>query len=249
MRQIFRTLLLGTCLIWASSAWAQTVPNLIPFDGQLRDVAGNPLNGSHWIGFAFFDGPGRRASLLFDEVVLLDVVDGHVQHNIGSITPLDPAIFAAGDVWIQFGINGTALRPRQQVGAVPYAFYAGNAVDEDKVDALIDERIASLPPGPTGAPGPTGPVGATGPAGPTGAQGIPGEPGPTGPAGPQGEQGLQGLEGEPGPTGPQGPRGLAGEIGLQGPPGPPGVQGGSGAVLEGSPRTFIFESKKVIIFF
>ena len=30
--------------------------------------------------------------------------------------------------------------------------------------------------------------------------------------------------------------------------GPPGVQGGSGAVLEGFPRTFIFESKKVIIF-
>jgi hypothetical protein len=64
-----------------------------------------------------------------------------------------------------------------------------------------------------GAPGPQGPTGASGPQGPQGIQGPIGTAGATGPAGPPGPQG---------PAGAPGPQGLQGQTGSQGVPGTPG---------------------------
>jgi len=148
-------LAVATLLCLSTTTVAQPMPPFVPFSGQFTDAAGVPLEGEHWFGFAFFAGSGRRAPLLFDEVLLIDVVNGHVEHNIGSVSELDTGIFAQGDVFLQIGVDGVALRPRRQVMAVPYALYASNVMTEDKVLEIVGQELAELELG-AGASGPSG---------------------------------------------------------------------------------------------
>ena len=101
-----------------------------------------------------------------------------------------------------------------------------------KVDAKVDEHLATVKKGDKGATGPTGPrgaTGATGPKGDTGPKGPKGDTGPQGKQGIQGKQGTQGPKGDKGDTGATGPKGDKGDTGATGPKGDKGDTGPTGA--------------------
>jgi hypothetical protein len=120
-----------------------------------------------------------------------------------------PVAASAGDfsglAWLGAWDAGPAYRIGDAVsfgGSSYVGVVAGNSnhlPTDTAFWALLAERGATGPTGPTGAPGSAGATGATGSAGPTGAQGI---AGPTGAAGLAGATGPTGLTG---PTGSQGP--------------------------------------------
>lgn len=102
-------------------------------------------------------------------------------------------------------------------------------INEDHIQAIIDNLSTTGiagPKGDQGEPGPAGPAGPQGPqgpAGPAGADGAQGPQGLTGADGAQGPKGDQGIQGPPGADGAQGPKGDTGDQGPQGPPGSDGL--------------------------
>jgi len=101
----------------------------------------------------------------------------------------------------------------------------GLQANDQIVDLLFTEDVATEQPGAPGPPGPQGDPGAPGTPGPQGPQGEMGPRGQTGIQGASGADGQDGLDGMPGPQGPTGPAGTDGEQGIQGPKGDAGPQG------------------------
>ncbi len=193
------------------AARAQTpVGTAFTYQGSL-EVSGAPASGTFDLRFHLFDDSSAGVELgtpqCFNDVA---VTGGRFAVSLDFGTQ-----FAGSRRWLAIevrdGATGdcsnpadyTALSPRQEIGATPYALFALN-----------------------GNPGPAGPIG---PQGPEGAAGSTGATGATGAQGNQGPQGVQGAQGDVGPQGPQGIQGVAGPNGPTGATGPAGATGATGA--------------------
>ncbi|MEQ8980013.1 MAG: hypothetical protein RL846_18905, partial [Deltaproteobacteria bacterium] len=161
----------------------------LPFEGELTDVDGAPLDGAVGIVVRLYDR-AEGGEPYFEERHEAEVIGGRFVLPIGRHAAIDPAIFDGGVLFLGLEIDGDGeeLSPRFTIGAVPFAIRALNGGA----------------PGPEGPPGPAGPTGDEGPPGIAGATGTPGV---RGPAGPSGAPGPRGHRGPAGPTGADGPKG------------------------------------------
>ena len=225
-------------------AFAQSGPNVIHFQAYLSDADGVPVDDTVDVTFRFIE-EGDEPVLLYEETQSLDVVGGVLTAGVGDVVPLEPDVFAtSAPIVFEVQVNDEILSPSYPIRSVPYAMFAGNALDLDTIrDGLLPELLPTCDDGQsvlysfeggwlcadvTGVPGPVGPegpAGATGPAGPEGPIGATGPIGPIGPAGATGPAGAIGPTGPPGPTGPIGPTGPTGPIG------PAGADGADGATI------------------
>jgi hypothetical protein len=198
---------------------AQGVPNLINYQGVLRDQGGTILSGNNTslrisilksspIGPVVFS---EKHAVTTNDFGLFNIQIGAGLDQDSSLAEIDWAdavYFLKTEADVSGGIQYQEIGVSQLV-AVPYAYHAKTAENLSSTDGLI---------------------GPAGPAGPSGINGNDGLPGVTGPQGPQGEPGVDGLNGATGPTGPQGIMGLTGATGAQGAPGINGVTGPQGQV-------------------
>ncbi|HVT60216.1 MAG TPA: hypothetical protein VHR45_17725 [Thermoanaerobaculia bacterium] len=229
-------------LVWgldAFQALAQNAVALLNYQGRLTDAAGLPRTGSAAMTFRIVDAAGNPLGWAETHpAVPLD--NGFFSVQLGSITPLTPALFA-GPPTDSFGpvrhlevtIDGETLLPNLRITSAAWA-----------IGTVVGATGPAGPSGTAGVTGPTGPIGATG-AGPTGATGLGGATGPTGssgpagasgPTGPSGSSGAQGPTGPAGSTGPTGPQGASGAAGASGGTGPTGPQGTSGTTGSTGPQ-------------
>jgi hypothetical protein len=131
-------------------AVAVTPPNLVNYQGVLRDASGNPLSGSHNMVFRFYDAPTAGQQLLIDEHLAsgtgaVTVSGGLFSVALGSGTVVDgtgPGTYTSlGDVFrrlsavyleVQVGIE--TLNPRIRIVSSAYAL-AGASADPPCFDA------------------------------------------------------------------------------------------------------------------
>lgn len=244
---------LSVCLLMClSSAQAQ---DTLTYQGQLKGLNDNAVNGSFPITFRLYTSPVDGESIWSEPYQSVDVVDGIFTVELGTLLPFSDTVTAQPNLFLGIAINNAEeMTPRMKVGATLRARWsavsahardvAGEDIHPSSVSAgslLVINADGEWVGSATGLRGPQGEPGFVGARGERGAQGIRGFNGITGDRGPTGPQGLQGMQGPrgdggpagdnglPGDTGPIGPIGDTGEIGPQGPAGGQGLTGDLGA--------------------
>jgi hypothetical protein len=143
------SLILIASLIWGQSAGAlplvrQAVPaspstTTVHYQGRLADSGGEPLEGPVDLQFALYasdtEGEPIWGPELHEDV---PVEDGLFTVNLGGPTGGLPLSLLGGSLWLEVIVEGEALSPRQQLGAVPYAMQALTVPD----GAITSEKLA-----------------------------------------------------------------------------------------------------------
>jgi len=226
----------------AAALAAQSAPNLLHFQANLKDASAVPLSGNQTLTTSIYS-VSTGGTALWTETQTVTAVNGVVNAVLGDTTSLPSNLFDGSVRWLEVQLNADpAMVPRFRMASVPFARAAADVPGSDITPNSV--TINGFPVinsagdwvgNPTGLAGPTGPQGPQGDAGPQGVQGdagpagAPGDAGPAGAPGDAGPTGPQGPQGDPGATGPQGPQGNAGPAGPQGPIGATGATGPAGS--------------------
>ena len=131
LRNVFRasgTALLVLALGGTASAQG-LVPEVLPYQGLLSDAVGAPVNGQVDLTFRLYSQALGAVPAWTEQHLGVDVVDGVFSVYLGEDIPLVGS-FRDGStkyLGISVGIDVEA-GPRQNVGSVPYALLAGNAL-------------------------------------------------------------------------------------------------------------------------
>lgn len=131
------------CAVFAAACAAVAAaepPDLVNYQGVLRDAADNPLNGSYDMVFRFFDAETAGNEILIDRHTSaqggqVSVADGLFSATLGGGSVVDgsgpgtytslAAVFADhGAVFLEMEVSGEVLTPRMRVLSAPYAFNA-----------------------------------------------------------------------------------------------------------------------------
>jgi len=104
---------------------------VITFQGQLSDGNGAWLNGAYDLRFAIYGAENDGAALWGPETHnSVPVQEGQFVVQLGSVTPLDGAIFNGNAHWLEMAVwNGAAwepLSPRLLMGGAAYALSAAS---------------------------------------------------------------------------------------------------------------------------
>ena len=152
---------LGVALVIAllaltTSVWARTLleaagspgPNAttINYQGRLADAGGNPLSGSYAMTFALWDAPtGGNRVWGPENHDAVPVSQGLFSVGLGSLTSGGiPTSAWSGDRYLEIGVGGETLSPRELIRSVPVAGMALTVPDGAIAGAQIaDGSIAS----------------------------------------------------------------------------------------------------------
>ncbi|MCX7943575.1 MAG: hypothetical protein N2746_03605 [Deltaproteobacteria bacterium] len=103
------------------------LPGFIIHQGYMTNENGTPVNGIISMTIAIYGSPDGN-DILFEQAMDVSVIDGFYTAEIN-----DGAIMPVFDVdktlYLEVSVNGNKGKPRQKIGAVPYAFYAAKAYD------------------------------------------------------------------------------------------------------------------------
>ena len=123
-----KRLLLLLVILAPALSWA--LPNQIMQEGLVMDREGTPLEGAHDIRVRLYDEEDAQLPFYDERHADVDFLEGFYAVAIGSIDPLDPAIFMRANVWVGITIDNQAeMRPRTRLLKVPAAFTASLAED------------------------------------------------------------------------------------------------------------------------
>lgn len=118
----------------AAAARAQ-VPNVLGYQGRLLKSDGTAESGVVSMTFAIYD-VAMGGTALGCEALQVALADGYYAILLGGVggcpfgpPALAPAAFDGRELWLELGVSGNLLTPRQKIGSVPYAFRAGTAVN------------------------------------------------------------------------------------------------------------------------
>ncbi len=114
-----RTLALMLAISFPALAFGQA-PAKVGYQGRLLKSDGSPEAGTVSVTFSLFADP-TGGSAIWTETQSLALSDGYYATFLGSATALDPKIFDGRDLYLELGVSGAALSPRQRIGSVPYA--------------------------------------------------------------------------------------------------------------------------------
>ncbi len=123
-----RTLIATLILLMPLTGLA--LPDQFFQEGLVLDDEGRPLDGEHRVRLRLF-AADRGGAALFDEIhPAVPFVGGYYAVAVGSVEPLDAALFRRGRLYLAISIDGGAeLAPRTPIAKVPGAFTADVALD------------------------------------------------------------------------------------------------------------------------
>jgi hypothetical protein len=113
---------IGTVLVFVfgltvtlSIAWAQSVPQLINYQGRLLDAVGTPLDSTVEMRFVFLDGDTSTATVLWGETHLsVQVNQGIYSVILGSMNPIPPSALGSSTVFMEVRVEGELQTPRMR---------------------------------------------------------------------------------------------------------------------------------------
>ncbi|MGE5693570.1 MAG: hypothetical protein ACM3YF_07315 [Candidatus Zixiibacteriota bacterium] len=108
-------------LLFYSSGLA-AVPDLVNFQGVLRDTAGNPVaDGSYSVTFRLYDTP-IGGGLVWEETQSVTTSDGLFNVLLGSIQSLEETLFNSPDRYLAVRVGtDPETTPRTRLVTVPYS--------------------------------------------------------------------------------------------------------------------------------
>ncbi len=118
----------GLMVLLAATIWA-AVPQLINFQGILRDGSGNPVgNGNYSVRFRIYNDP-TVGNVLWSESTSVSTTGGLFAVLLGSSNPVPDSAFNSPGRWLGIAVAPDGEMPmRQQLVSVGYA-YRVNSVD------------------------------------------------------------------------------------------------------------------------
>jgi hypothetical protein len=138
MRSVVRRL--AVIVVLVATLRASAAPDLIAYQGVLRDAQGVPLLGTYDMVFRFFSAGTGGDEILVDQHLTAAGLDVLVTNGLftvdlgagvvsdgggpGTYTSLTQAFRAYGNVWLQLQIAGETLMPRVRLLSAPYALNA-----------------------------------------------------------------------------------------------------------------------------
>ncbi len=130
MKKLIFTFLLFIFLIFSSTVLGQ-VPQLINFQGVLKDTANIPQSGIFSMTFSIYDQPAG-GSLVWSETQGSVLVNrGLFNVLLGSVNLIPYSLFDQKDRWLEVTVNGVVLSPRQRIVSVAYAYKSNRATWAD----------------------------------------------------------------------------------------------------------------------
>jgi hypothetical protein len=123
----------------APAAPQATVPQVMNYQGILKDTEGDPLDGTYTMTFRIYDSAvaTTTAALWSEQHVGVTARSGHFNVLLGYNTPLPTDLFSALDRYVGVTVDPyDEMYPRQRFASVPYAFYAEEAYQADHAYAL-----------------------------------------------------------------------------------------------------------------
>lgn len=130
------TILTALFALWTITAWATDVPQLINFQGILRDGSGNPVaDGAHTVTFKIWDA-AAGGSLIWDGGLIgISTTNGLFNVFIGAP---ETAFHGYGERWLGITVDPevTELSPRTRLGSLPYAYEFEDAGPDSTVSAV-----------------------------------------------------------------------------------------------------------------
>jgi len=126
-----RTLLIAALLLGAVvPRIAQGAPELINYQGELRDSAGNPLDGTYGITFTIYNQEADGTVLWTETYRGVQVKDGRFHVLLGSISPFPEELFDGDSRWLGIGVGSDPeMMPRSRITSVAYAIRAEKATE------------------------------------------------------------------------------------------------------------------------
>jgi len=104
------------------------IPQMINYQGQLRDNNGQAANGASTIVFKIY-AAATEGTALYTETQNVMVSNGVFNVLLGSVTPIPLNLFESGTArFLEITVNNTVMTPRRQFGSVPYAFSSGTTL-------------------------------------------------------------------------------------------------------------------------
>jgi hypothetical protein len=129
------SVVIGMFGVLATPRIAQTVPELINYQGELMDSAGNPLNGTVSIMFRIYNQETGGTTLWEETHNSVQIQEGIFSVLLGSLTPFPSTLFDGDSRW--FGItvgSDPEMEPRSRIASVAYAVRADRAAESATAD-------------------------------------------------------------------------------------------------------------------
>ncbi|PWB76084.1 hypothetical protein C3F09_01185 [candidate division GN15 bacterium] len=103
-------------------------PQLIDYQGFLKNSGGNPVTGTVNITFTIYTASSGGSSKWSETQNNVSVVGGLFNVTLGTSTAIPDTVFNQSDRWLAVSIGGTELSPRTRVSASAYSMRV-NTVD------------------------------------------------------------------------------------------------------------------------
>lgn len=133
------TLIVVLALVGLPCAWAE-VPQIITYQGLLRDGNGDPLNGAFNLTVNIYTVESGGTAVWTEEHTGVNVEAGVFDIRMGETTAFDGNVDFTQSNWLGLAVNGgPEMTPRIMFATVPTAFVAKTVED----DALTAAKIKS----------------------------------------------------------------------------------------------------------
>ena len=126
MQRQIMGLLVVIGLIIASEVGAE-INTLLNYQGRLLSTNGQPVNGNVTIAVAIYTNVSEGSQVYTESVGTVPVQDGVYSFHFGTNSAALKQALMNTQCWLEVSVDGSALSPRQQLTAVPYAVMAQQA--------------------------------------------------------------------------------------------------------------------------
>lgn len=102
-------------------------PEIVPYQGFLRDDDGTPLTGTVDLEIGFFASESGGSALSNEFHAGVPIDDGVFTIMLGAVSGLPAALWDESALYIETTVDGETLAPRRRVGSSPFALRAAVA--------------------------------------------------------------------------------------------------------------------------
>jgi len=130
---------------WPTAALAEWGPGQIAVEGELTNLAGEPIDGPANLQFFIYSSPDALNAVWNETHKAVPLADGRFQIVLGDAVPLDnPPLFESyADLWIGLSVNGGGELPRVPLTAIGYSMQAKHAEVCEELAAPPDDLACS----------------------------------------------------------------------------------------------------------
>ncbi|NQT83742.1 hypothetical protein HQ563_11995, partial [bacterium] len=125
------TLLIAALILGAAVPWvAHAAPELINYQGELRDSSGTPVSGKYSITFRIYSQAIGGLPLWKETHGSVQVQDGIFHVLLGSVSAFPAPLFDSDIRWLAIMVGSDPeMTPRSRIASVAYALRAEKATE------------------------------------------------------------------------------------------------------------------------